>query len=201
MILRKDIRSSLLYCAYFLCFVFSVGAAVNEGFTRWYTGVPFFILFFVISNKLNKSKKLSFLAIVIILTSIYCNLTLTQNTYLYPILDEGHLIPLEDGFIHQYSDNSAGFYKDDQEISCTGCGEVKKHSIKRGDKIKVNGIKYNYPDLGFRRAYQTSYGNIVPTTHFELSHEVHPILKAGELMYYPALPLILIISLTTIGKN
>jgi len=201
LILRKDIRSILFFCTYLLCVVFSLGAAVNEGFTRWYTGIPFFILFFVITKKFNKSKRFSLLAFAIIFSSIYSNSILPKNSFLYPILNEGYLIVQEDGYIHQYSDNSAGFYKDEKEIKCTGCGEVKKHSVKSGERIKVEGISYSYPDLGFRRAYKTAYGNIVPETHFKLSHEAHPLLKLGELMYYPALPIILITSLTTIGKN
>lgn len=191
MILKKEIRSILFFSTYLLCVVFSLGAAMNEGLTRWYTGIPFFILFFVLIKKFNKSKRFSLLAIVIIFSSIYCNSTLPTNSFLYPILDGGHLTVQEDGFIHQYSDNSAGFYKDEEEMKCTGCGEVKKHSVKSGERIKVEGISYNYPDFGFRRAYKTAYGNIVPRGHFKLSHEPHPLLKLGELMYYPLLPLII----------
>lgn len=190
--MKNKTRLVLFYICFFLCTLFSLGAAMNEGITRWVTGIPFFVLFFVINKAFKQSKKFYHASIIIIISTIVFNITLSQNPLMYPILFDGHLVIKEDGYIHQYSDNSAGFYSEiDTGISCTGCGQIQHHKVFKGDKIPVEGIVYNYPDFSFKRSYKTKFGNITPAENIETSHKPCPLLKLGNLMYYPALPILI----------
>lgn len=178
------------YILFSFCLIFTLGGAFNEGFSRFFFAIPFYIAFFIIIKKFQAKSIFKKIAIATIAFSLSWNLTLTQNPLMYPILSGGTIEVLDDGYIQTYSDKSAGFQKTTkEEISCIGCGEVTYHQVLKGEVILVEGIKLNHPDFGLRRSLITKYGYLeVDDTNFRLSHTVvSPLHQLGMLMIYPAL--------------
>ena len=179
---------------YSICFLFSLGAALNEGFTKFFWGIPFYLAFFIIGKRFQVKWTYYLQVITITALSITCSLTLTRNPLLYPILSEGTLTVLEDGFIKKYSDQSAAFTLTDvDDIDCSGCGQTVYYPVKKDQRIKVLGIKLNYPDFSLDRNFITEYGHLSERSDSLIpSHKVSgPLLTLGNLMYYPALPLMI----------
>lgn len=175
--------------------IFIVSSAFNDGFSRFTPAIPFYFCLYYFAQKLNLNIKLKFSFLCIILASILLNVNLSKLSCFYPMTN-GTITFKQDGFIHHYSDNSAGFSTSSETISCTGCGEIKIHEVKAGQVLKVVSVATTHPDLSTKYVLVTEKGNISipsPNDAFELSAQVHsPILLLGNLMYYPAIPILII---------
>lgn len=186
-------KNSFSKYAILISLIFIVASAFNDGFSRFAPAIPFYIVLYLFSKKLNLNIKLRLSFICIVIASILLNVNLSRIKWFYPITN-GTITFKQDGFIHQYSDNSAGFSTSSEKISCTGCGEMKIHEVKAGQVLKVFSVATTHPDLSTRYVLVTEKGNIsIPADNdgFELSAPVSSsILLLGNLMYYPAIPIL-----------
>lgn len=184
-------KTSSLKVLTLLCIVFIASSALNDGFSRFVCGIPFYAGLFYCAHKLKLNNKLKIVAGSYIIGSILFNLTLTHNPFIYPIIG-GKITFLEDGFITQYSDNSAGFSTAPMHIECAGCGQQTIHTIKKGDQLEVQGIKATHPDLSTKLTLITNKGNLsLPESHLVQYSKTlsSPVLKLNVLMYYPVIPI------------
>lgn len=179
---------------YFLCVLFALAAAVNEGFSAFIGAIPFYLLFFFLCRKHQAQISYKIWAALIIAFSIVFNLTLTKNPLIYPILVNGSISFPRDGFIMKYSDESAAFTSE-QKANNNTSGMIATYTpVKAGEVIEVTGIQLTHPDLGLNRNLITPLGKIhEKDPGIVVSKQVvRPIHYLGNLMYYPALPLMLV---------
>lgn len=186
-------KNSFSKYAILISLIFIVASAFNDGFSRFAPAIPFYIVLYLFSKKLNLNIKLRLSFICIVIASILLNVNLSRIKWFYPITN-GTITFKQDGFIHHYSDNSAGFSTSSEKISCTGCGEMKIHEVKAGQVLKVFSVATTHPDFSTRYVLVTEKGNIsisADNDSFELSAPVSSsILLLGNLMYYPAIPIL-----------
>lgn len=188
-------KNSFSKFAILISLIFIIASAFNDGFSRFAPAIPFYFVLSIFSNKLNLNTKLRLSFLCIVIASILLNVNLSKFSWAYPITN-GTITFKQDGFIHHYSDNSASFSTSSEKISCTGCGEIKLHEVKAGQVLKVLSVATTHPDFSTRYVLVTEKGNIsIPTDNeaFTLSAPVSsPILLLGNLMYYPAIPILII---------
>ncbi len=188
-------KNSFSKFAILISLIFIIASAFNDGFSRFAPAIPFYFILYIFSKKLNLNIKLKLSFLCIVIASILLNINLSRINWFYPITN-GTITFKQDGFIHHYSDNSAGFSTSSETISCTGCGEIKIHEVKAGEILKVKSVATTHPDFSTRYVLVTEKGNISipsPNDAFGLSAPVNsPILILGNLMYYPAIPILIL---------
>lgn len=195
----------LLWTLYFLSLVFIVSGAFNYGFSRFLLAVPFVVVANVLAVRLTKRKLLFVVTLLFSIAAAAVNLTLERNPLVFPILKGGYVEVRKDGYYESWPKYGLeGVYF--QEEPCTpeshvACdGQTIVTPIKAGTRLKVTGVRMEYPDFGKSIVLITESGMTFSTENFYLAEDAlttnSPVesrlfSKFGILMMWPALPFML----------
>lgn len=143
-------KNVLFWIFYFVSVVFVLSGAVNNGFSLYFMAIPFMLYMLWVSKFKFQKNILLYVSIFFIIFSIIISHTQTKNPVLYPILSDGYVEILEDGYHDEYSDGSGGFlsYEEKDRDGCVGCGEIEYLKLKKGEKYKVIGVEISHPEFG-----------------------------------------------------
>jgi hypothetical protein len=148
-------------------------------------------------------KWLLIFSIVFIAISIYINTTLERNPFIFPILQNGQVTFLTDGYITIYSDDSWAFQSDiHKDSECIWCWETRNIPVKKWQTTKVIWINIWHADMG------TSVGLITelwPISSFNIrwywdgkidvtlnkAYKNEFVEYISILMMYPTLPIMI----------
>lgn len=94
--------------------VFSLGGAVNSGWSYFVPAIPFMLYLVVSSYRVGQGSRIA--SLVFVALCIATSLTRDYNPLIYPILWDGEVTVLEDGYHINYSDRSGNFYTPDDAL-------------------------------------------------------------------------------------
>lgn len=192
------------YALYTIGIIFTLSGAVNAGLSLYFMAIPFMALMIWISKFKLKNKSLFYFSIALIIFSIGVSHTQTRNPILFPIISDGYIEILENGYQLTFSDGSGGFSLDNKEdIACIGCGEVIYTEVKKGEKFKVLAVRVEHPDFTTSITLVTEIGEFTehdyrPWGGEERAIGVNKPVRAkwaenlSGLMAWPILPLSLL---------
>ena len=140
-----------------VCYLFIISGAMNTGFSAFFMAIPFMLSASYISIVKLRSSLVTTFTHVLILLSIIFNLTLTTNPIVFPVLNEGTIEILTDGYHVSYEDGSGGFIheKDIRNLSGFKPSYIK---LNKGDKYKVLGVNIGHPDFSTKINLETKIG-------------------------------------------
>ena len=140
--------------------IFVFAGAVNAGVTRYFFVIPAMALILFISKHILKSSLLFYISIIFIILSIFISHTQTKNPFLFPIVEDGYILILKDGYKETFSDGSGGFTeKAEPSIESLGGEEGTTYiKISKGDRYRVNDVYLRYPDFGRHIVFSTEIG-------------------------------------------
>ena len=121
-----------------ICYLFIISGGVNAGVTAFYLAIPFMLGAVWINFARLKNKKLNYFTSILIFCSIIFSVTLHKNPLIFPIINDGYIEVLSDGYYVSYEDGSGGFV--DSPIDQTSFN-VSYKALKKGDRYKVIGIE------------------------------------------------------------
>lgn len=198
-----------LWILYLIGILFILGGAVNNGFSRFFMAIPFMILVSLISKIWLKNDKLFYFSISLIILSIATNLTQTKNHFLYPILSDGYIEILKDGYHIEFSDGSGSFITEEEKNNEHQIlpENIIYTRLSKGDKFKVTGIKITHPEFGTNINLTTNIGrfstydyqpiNAEQSLNIKINKEIQTewSSKLGLLMLWPLFPVMLLSAL------
>lgn len=140
-----------------ICYLFIISGGFNTGFSKFYMATPFMLVASLISITAIGDSRVKAITHLLILLSILFNVTLTKNPIVFPILNNGYIEILSDGYHVSYSDGSGGFRA---KINSKEWRENKVSIIelKKGEKYQVVGINVGHPDFSTKVNLQTEIG-------------------------------------------
>lgn len=92
----------------FICYLFIISGGVNAGVTAFYFAVPFMVIATWVNLARIKNKTLTYLTYFFILFCIIFSATLHKNSLVFPIIKNGYIEVLSDGYYVTYMDGSGG---------------------------------------------------------------------------------------------
>jgi hypothetical protein len=87
--------------------IFSLGGAVNSGWSSFYLAVPF--MGYLIYQSYKKSILILSLSVLFVIVCIVTSKTLVKNPLIFPVLRGGEVTVVRDGFQRTFYDGSGGF--------------------------------------------------------------------------------------------
>lgn len=147
--LNKKIFIALLVVSY----VFIAAGAVNAGFSGYHMAIPFMVIAVVLSLMIG-TMRLVLLSVVFSVLAVVVNVTQTKNPILYPILSNGYVEILKDGYQQTFFDGSGGFVF--EKWPCDGDCTLTK--LKKGERYRVVGVRVRWPDFGQEVSVVTEIG-------------------------------------------
>ncbi len=149
--------------------IFSLGGAVNSGWSAFYLAIPF--MGYLIYQGYKKSILFFVLSILFVIACIVTSKTLEKNPFIFPILRGGEVTVVRDGFQRTFEDGSGGFIPF-EELTVNEPTESQKKifsdfvnnpeqksltyfdsfnitvtKIKKGETYKVTGVYHQTADL------------------------------------------------------
>lgn len=156
------------------CCLFIISGAVNAGATGFYLAIPFMLATSWISLRVIKNTRVTYFAHSLIFLSIIFNVTLTKNPLIFPIIDDGHIEIVSDGYYVTYIDGSGGFTTE-KSIKVDE-SQVSYKRLNKGERYKVNGIKISMSGLSSVLLLQTEIG-----TFSEIDYQNNGNIEANVL--------------------
>lgn len=145
-----------------LAILMCLGGAVNDGMTYFAMAVPFMIFLMVVTFR--SDKRIFLLTLAFVLLCIATSLTRDKNPLLYPIIHNGEITVLQDGYQVTYQDGSGGFY-DDKHLKF----------LMQGNPVELERIQ-SWAKNENTKTIESSHGlNISQATPFTLTK-----LQKGE---------------------
>lgn len=153
-------KQRLFWVLYITGAVFVLAGAVNFGFSYYFMAIPFMVFILWVSKSKLRNTGLFYFSIVFIALSIIISYTQTENPVLFPIISDGYVEVLKDGYQRTFvDDGSGGFVLEKDSIPrCTGCGEVKYTKISKGEVYQVLGVRVGHLDFGRNISVVTEIG-------------------------------------------
>lgn len=133
---------------YVVSFVFTLSGAVNAGFSRYFVAIPFMALMLWISKTKLKSRLILYASIFFIVISVVVSHSQTENPLLFPIISNGYIRILKDGYQQTFSDGSGGFVLNkEKDDAYSGSGPINYTEVKKGDVFNVRAVRIGYPEF------------------------------------------------------
>jgi len=153
-------KKIIFWILYLIGIIFVLSGAVNNGFSRFFMAIPFMILICLVGKFGIKRNKLFYFSIFMVIFSIIVNLTQTKNPLIYPVLSNGYIEILEDGYHIEYSDGSGMFISEEErnDRNFIYSEDTIFTDLKKGEKYKVIGIKVAHPEFGTNVKLVTEVG-------------------------------------------
>jgi len=182
---RKSVWSVVL----FISCIFVLASGVNSGFSEFYMGIPFMLLAFTLSVAVFNWFVAMGTALLIVL-SVFVNITLENNPIIFPILQDGQGKVLHDSVHVTFSDGSGGL-----RVGNPGGSDEAAiiKNVKGGTSFDVTGIIFSPSGFSTTISLMTTIGNISERNyrdnHVRLNKTVHSSWASGisYLMYWPIL--------------
>lgn len=177
-----------------VCCLFIISGAVNAGVTGFYLAIPFMLATSWISLRVIKNTRVTYFTHSFIFLSIIFNVTLTKNSLIFPIIDDGLIEIVSDGYYVTYTDGSGGFTaKKNIEVDES---QISYKRLKKGECYKVNGIKISMSGFSSVLLLQTEIGTFSEVdyqSNGQLTAKVLPskevyvswVRSLSVLMYWP----------------
>ncbi len=186
--------SNLGYIIFIICIIFIIWGALNPGFSRFYLAIPFFFISIFIARH---SIKLIILSILIAIFWLFINATIFKNSIIFPILHNGTIEILENGYHQTFFDRSWSYTKEKQNYNGT-LGDITYIPLTKWDIYNVTWISASAPDFGFTLTLKTNIWNF-SENDFKPLYSSNPHIKLNKnhysawakywsyLMYWPLL--------------
>lgn len=139
--------------------IFVFAGAVNAGFSRYFMAIPFMLLILLISNLILKNQELFYFSIFFIVLSILINYTQKINPFLFPIVHDGYVTILKDGYQRTWEDGSGGF-TESNERKTSDDSIVTYTKVNKGDRYAVKRVDIHNPEFAEEFAVVTEIGEL-----------------------------------------
>jgi|GEM_PF-3665461 len=180
---RKVIWIAIL----FICYLFIVGGAVNAGFSRFAMAVPFMVIALLVSIFSLRSAKIAAVTIFFSGLAIFTSLTIAKNPIIFPILDNGKIIILQDGYYERFSDGSGGFLSTEEkewvDSGTTVFDDVSYMPVKAGEEFKVKAVSFSAPDFNSQVNIVTEVGQLSEYTWNNVSDRYGKVIETNKSVY------------------
>ncbi len=201
----------------FLCSLFIAGAALNDGWTGWFWGLPFLYVFYRFLPCAYRTR------IVVVLVLGVCMVLIAyvkgMSSLVYPAIGSKVTV-LQDIPIVQFGNKLPQYDMNpdfDYDKGCVGCGSNSRYTVPAGTIYTVKDVTAYSPDFGLAHEYILDDGTgpiKVSTSAFNDSkvplcyrvqgiiceYGVDPMRREfrllASLMYYPVLPLFVVTFVT-----
>jgi hypothetical protein len=207
------------YLVIFVCFIFILGAALNDGWSGWFWGLPFiFVMHMVLPVHSKQKSTIVFIALIFMIGVSYGK---SNSPFVYPAIGDQievkEIIPtivLESYLGTRPNYDYVGMKEEMESGRCQSCGEAGVISV--GTVLVLERIIPTHADFGLGhefifsdtngkllqvsdnalwRVNEDGLGSFCSRVNWDNCAEdpMHPFLRLlASLMYYPALPLIAI---------
>jgi hypothetical protein len=134
--------------------------------------------------------------LLLCLGAVAVNLTLEKNPLVFPILGNGRVTIVRDGYQRTWTRDGSGSFSpgDKKELPCTGCGEARYTRLLKSEKYKVTGVVVETPEFSAPLVSLVTEAGQFPERDYRDGMNVAPdkaverpfLRRLGNLMYYPA---------------
>jgi len=181
--MKFEFKTVFYEVAYVICVAFVISGACNLGWSGMLFAAPFIAWAVYLSLAMSETLKFAYITIGLFILLAAFHYTLPYNPIIFPILNDGEVILVEDQDGCDYNSLGKCVY------NCKKSECVDTYKLRAGQTLSVSAIKVSNGDFSTNLYVKTNKGSFDyrndSTYYFSKPIVIDGFLKLGNLMYYP----------------